>query len=143
MAAGPVWQLPIGAPYRHGVGQCDAAPIFDGSNLYLAGNGTTINGTAYDGSMLKVNPATGAVAWQTGLTGTLIGTPGMDGAGVIAAASYGSTTNHNGVFLINAATGQILKTIPYGKWKTFGQPVFADGSLFVASANGLRAYTAG
>lgn len=143
LAAGPTWQLPIGNPYPQGPGQCDAAPVFDGSNLYLAGNGTTINGTAYDGSLLRVNPATGAVAWHTGLTGSLIGTPGMNGAGVIAAASYGSTTNHNGVFLINAATGQILKTIPYVKSKTFGQPVFADDSLFVASANGLRAYTAG
>jgi outer membrane protein assembly factor BamB len=144
MSAGPVWQLRIGNPSTNGPGQCDAAPIFDGSNLYLASNGTTINGTAYDGSVLKVNPATGAVAWQTGLTGTLIGTPGMDGTGLIAAASYGSTTNQNGVFLINASNGQILKTIPYAKSNTFGQPVFADNYLFIASANlGLRAYAAG
>jgi polyvinyl alcohol dehydrogenase (cytochrome) len=144
ISAGPVWQLRIGNPYPQGPGQCDAAPIFDGSHLYLAGNGTTINGSAYDGSVLKVNPATGAVGWQTGLTGSLIGTPGMDGKGVIAAASYGSTTNRNGVFLINAANGHILKTIPYAKSNTFGQPVFADNFLFVASTNlGLRAYAAG
>lgn len=143
MSAGPVWQLKIGNPYPMGPGECNAAPIYDGSNLYLASNGTTINGTAYDGSIMKADPATGAVAWQTGLTGTIIGTPGMDGAGVIAAASYGSTTN-NRIFLIDAATGHILKTIPYGLSKTFGQPVFADSYLFIASMNrGLRAYHVG
>jgi hypothetical protein len=64
----------------------------------------------------------------------------MDGAGVIAAASYGSTTSANGVFLINASTGQILKTISYGTAKAFG-PVFADNKLFIASqGHGLRVY---
>jgi hypothetical protein len=140
-SAGPVWQSQIGNPHPMGPGQCDAAPDYDGSHLYLASDGTTINGTAYDGSLRRVNPATGAVAWETGLTGSLIGTPGMDGKGVIAAASFGSTTNQNGVFLINASNGQILKTIPYAKSNTFGQPVFADNFLFVASTNlGLRAY---
>jgi polyvinyl alcohol dehydrogenase (cytochrome) len=144
MSAGPVWSLQIGNPVTTGPGQCDAAPIFDGSHLYLPSNGTTINGTAYDGSVREVNPATGAIVWQTGLTGSIIGTPGMDGAGVIAAASYGSTTNQNGVFLIDASDGNILKTISYGRANTFGQPVFADNYLFVASqGRGLRAYMAG
>ena len=92
--------------------------------------------------MLRVDPATGAVIWQTGVTGSIIGTPGMDGSGVIAAATYGSTTSQNGLFLIDAATGQILKTISYSAAQTFGQPVFADRYLLVASrGNGLRAYT--
>ncbi len=144
LAAGPVWQLAIGNPYPEGPGECDAAPDFDGTSLYLASNGTTIGGTAYDGAIRDVDPATGAVAWQTGLSGSIIGTPGMDGAGVIAAASYGSTTGHNGVFLIDAATGAILKTISYAKSLTFGQPVFADGYLLVASTQrGLQAYRPG
>jgi outer membrane protein assembly factor BamB len=140
MSAGPVWSANIGNPYPTGPGQCDAAAVYDGSHLYLASNGTTISGTAYDGSVRAVDPATGAVVWQTGLTGSIIGTPGMDGAGLIAAASYGSTTSQNGVFLIDAATGQLLKTIPYGTQKTFGQPVFVDGYLLVAGKNGLREY---
>ena len=50
LSAGPVWTLQLGNPDTVGPGQCDAAPIFDGLHLYLASNGTTINGTAYDGS---------------------------------------------------------------------------------------------
>jgi outer membrane protein assembly factor BamB len=144
LSVGPVWTFQVGNPDSVGPGQCDAAPIYDGSHLYLAGNGTTINGTAYDGSVREVNPATGQDIWQTGLSGSIIGTPGMDGAGVIAAASYGSTSSENGVFLINASTGQVLKTISYGTAKTFGQPVFADNYLIVASQGlGLRAYAVG
>ena len=144
LSAGPVWVAPIGDPYGSGHGQCDAAPLFDGTNLYLASNGTTINGTHYDGSVREINPATGAIVWQTGLTGALFGTPGMDGAGVIAAASFGSSTGKNGLFLINAANGHLLATISYGKAPTFGQPVFADNFIIVASAGlGLQAYAAG
>jgi polyvinyl alcohol dehydrogenase (cytochrome) len=141
LSAGPVWTLQAGNPDSVGPGQCDAAPVFDGTHLFVAGDGTTINGTAFDGSVMEVNPATGAIIWQTGLTGSVIGTPGMDGAGVIAAATYGSTTSANGVFLIDASNGQILRTISYGTAQTFGQPVFADNKLFIASQGlGLRAY---
>lgn len=141
IAAGPVWQRRIANPSSTGPGQCDAAPLSDGRHLYLATSGTQIKGAAYNGSVLEVNPATGAVVWQTGLTGSIIGTPGMDGGGVIAAASYGYTTDDNGVWLIDAATGKILQTIPYGGSLTFSQPVFADGYLLVASGTlGLNAY---
>jgi len=110
----------------------------------LASNGTTINGTFYAGSVREVDPATGTIVWQTGLTGAMFGTPGMDGAGVIAASSFGSPTGQNGLFLINAANGKLLSTVSYGKTLSFGQPVFADNYLIVATAGlGLRAYTAG
>jgi outer membrane protein assembly factor BamB len=144
LSAGPVWSLKIADPYRSGPGECDAAPVYDGTNLYLGSSGTTINGTAYDGSVRAVKPATGAIIWQTGLTGSVVGTPTMDGAGVIAAATFGSSTGHNGVFLIDAATGKILKTLAYAKSDTFAQPVFADGYLIVASTGrALQAYAVG
>lgn len=144
LAAGPVWQRQIGNSSTKGPGECDAAAVSDGSHLYLASNGTTINGKAYEGSVRKVNPATGAIIWQRGLTGPVIGTPGMDGAGVIAAQSYRSSVNKNGVFLINASNGTLLKTISYGKASIFSQPVFADQYLLVAStgSQGLTAYKA-
>jgi hypothetical protein len=66
----------------------------------------------------------------------------MDGAGVIAAGTYGSTTGQNGVFLLDASTGAIVKTLSYGTAQTFGQPVFADRYLLIAGqGRGLRAYT--
>lgn len=141
LAAGPVWQDKIGNPETTGPGQCDAAPVFDGTSLYLGSNGTTINGTAYQGSLRKVNSATGAYAWQTGLTGPIIGSPSADGGGVVAATSYRSTTGQNAVWVLSAATGQILRTISLGKSSTFAQPVFADNYLIVASTGaGLRVY---
>lgn len=142
VGAGPVWSDPLGNPDSIGPGQCDAAPVWDGSHLYLAGNGTTINSVPYDGSVEEVDPGTGGTIWHTGLTGSVIGSPSLDGAGVLAAATYGSTTGRNGVYLIDASTGAILRTITYGTAQTFGQPVFADRYLLVASQGlGLRAYT--
>ena len=140
LSAGPVWQRAISKG-----GANVAAPVFDGTHLFLAGIRTTIKGVRYEGSVRKVNPATGGVVWQTGLTGKIIGTPTMDGAGVIAASSYGSRGGENALWLINAANGQILDTISYGTSSTFAQPVFADGYLFTASQGplGLQAYTVG
>ena len=138
LSAGPVWQLAIAKG-----GANVAAPVFDGTHMFLAATRTTIKGVGYAGSVRNVNPATGAVVWQTGLTGKIIGTPTVDGAGVLAASSYGSRGGLNALWLINAATGQILKTISYGSSSTFAQPVFADGYLFTASQGslGLQAYT--
>ena len=140
LSAGPVWQLAIAKG-----GANVAAPLFDGTHLFLAATRTTIKGVKYAGSVRMVNPATGGVVWQTGLTGKIIGTPTIDGAGVIAASSFGSRGGQNALWLINAASGQILKTISYGASSTFAQPVFADGYLLTASQGplGLRAYTAG
>jgi outer membrane protein assembly factor BamB len=140
LSAGPVWQRAIAKG-----GANVAAPVFDGTHLFLAATRTTIGGVRYEGSVRRVNPATGGVAWQTGLTGKIIGTPTVDGAGVLAVSSYGSRGGANALWLINAATGQKLKTISYGSSSTFAQPVFADGYLFTASQGplGLQAYTVG
>jgi polyvinyl alcohol dehydrogenase (cytochrome) len=142
--AGPVWKKRIANPFTTGPGECDAAPLWDGTHLYLASSGTVIHGTGYDGSVEEVNPATGAFIWQRGVTGAIIGTPAMDGSDVIAAASYVSPTDQNGVWLINDTNGKILETISYGASQTFGQPVFADNYLLVASGTlGLTAYALG
>ncbi len=140
LSAGPVWQRAIAKG-----GANVAAPVSDGTHLFLTATRTTIKGIRYEGSVRKVNPATGGVIWATGLTGKIIGTPTIDGAGVIAASSYGSRGGQNALWLINATSGQILKTIPYGSSSTFAQPVFADGYLFTASQGtlGLQAYTVG
>jgi len=39
-------------------------------------------------------------------------------------------------YLINAATGGILSMLPVGTSKIFAQPVFAQGTLFVATESG-------
>ena len=143
LAAGPVWEDQIGNPNRSGTSECDAAPAFDGTSLYLGSNNTTIKGTKYQGAVRSVNPATGAYHWQTGLTGPIVGSPTADGAGVVAAASFGSTVKQNGVWVLSTATGQILWSRSLGADSTFAQPVFADEYLILASGqHGLQVYKA-
>ena len=133
--AGPVWQKAVGAPYTSGP-QCDAAAVWNGKHLFVAANQTTINGHTFAGSIRMVNPATGAYLWQRGLAGPPIGTPTLDGAGVLAVTEYSKAGQ---LVLINAATGSVLKTIATGP--DFGQPVFADNVMLVPTQNhGLWAY---
>ena len=125
VAAGPVWQLQVGAGASGGP-QCDAAAVWDGTHLFIGGNQTTIGGIAYNGSIAMVDPATGAVIWQDGLSGPAIGSPSLDGGGVLAVQGYSSTSS---VTLIDATTGAVLATIATGT--EFGQPVFADDMLLI------------
>jgi polyvinyl alcohol dehydrogenase (cytochrome) len=134
VAAGPVWRFKAGAPDTAG-GQCDAAAIADGARLFVAGNTTTIGGVSYGGSIRLLNPATGGIRWQRGLPGPVIGSPSLDGGGVLAVPTYSS----NGVFIVQASNGAMLRNIATGP--EFGQPVFADNLLLLPTQkNGLWAY---
>ena len=66
-----------------------------------------------------------------------MGSPTLNGAGVLAAGTYNiSDVTLNAVYLLNAANGTILKTIPETNSIVFAQPVFAGTHLFVATAGG-------
>jgi outer membrane protein assembly factor BamB len=136
----PLWADTIGEPAGT-IGSCLASAVWDGpgGRLYVGGNGTTIGGTSYGGSVRQVNPATGGFIWQAGLPCAVMGTPALDGAGVLAAGTYRcASPNTPGAYLINASTGAILTALPVGSSRVFSQPVFAQGSLFVATeTNGL------
>jgi outer membrane protein assembly factor BamB len=124
IGAGPVWEDDLGVGSTHPP-ICAAAAIWNGTNLWLAGPPTTIDGTAYQGSIEEVDPATGVPIWQTGLAGPPIGSPSMDGSGVIAVQTYTDA----GDYLIDASTGAILAHLNTGvEW---GQPVFADNYLLI------------
>ena len=142
LGSSPLWADAIGAP-SGGIG-CVASAVWNGpaGNLYIAGNATTIGGTRYSGSIRQVNPATGGFLWQTGLPCGAIGTPALNSAGVLAVGTYPCTApNTPGAYLINASTGAILTALPVGSSRVFSQPVFAQGSLFVATeTNGLYAF---
>lgn len=134
LAAGVVWQLTVGTPADHS-NECDAAAPWDGSSLYVSSNGTTIGGVSYAGAIRSLNAATGSPNWQTGLAGPVIGSPSLDGGGVLAVPTYASS----GLYLIDAATGAILRRINTDA--EFGQPVFAGGMLLIPTQNhGLWAY---
>ena len=134
LAAGPVWRFQPGTPTTVS-DRCDAAAVWDGSNLYVAANQTVIGGVTYNGSVSSLDPATGTPHWQLGLPGAVVGSPTLDGAGVLAVPNFSASE----LVLVNAATGVILKTISTGP--DFGQPVFADNMLLIPTKkNGLWAY---
>jgi hypothetical protein len=65
---------------------------------------------------------------------------------VLAVGTYGfaNCTGPPGAYLIDAATGAILTTLPVGPARVFAQPVFAQQSLFVATeTNGLYNFAPG
>ncbi len=135
LGGSPVWTDRIGVP-AGSLSSCIARAIWDGASgaLYIGGDGTTIGATSYGGSIRQVNPATGAFIWQTGLPCAVMGTPTLDGAGVLAAGTYSCPApNTPGAYLINASTGAILSTLPTGASRVFAQPIFAQGTLFVAT----------
>jgi len=143
LAAGPVWSFQVGAPSDVGPGLCIAGAVWDGSRLFVAGNATTINGTSYNGSIRKLNPATGVPIWERGLKGIVLGSPTENGSGVLAVASWDYEGGTNRVWLVKAGSGGMLKAINVNS-AIFAQPVFADAYLLVPSQKkGLFAYTPG
>jgi len=143
LAAGPVWQRQVGAFYALTANdsQCDGAAVWDGSRLFVAADDTTVNGTSYHGSIRQLNPATGAIIWETGLAGEVVGSSTMNGSGVIAVPAFDTAGGGKYDYLINAATGAILTKVDTMGKLDFGQPVFADNLLLVPTwGKGLIAY---
>jgi outer membrane protein assembly factor BamB len=138
---GPVWSFQVGTTQDFSIGACLAAPIFDSTSrrLFVGGNQTTINAQVFRGSIRAFNPADGTVLWETGLNGgPVMGSPTLNGAGVLAAGTYNiADVTLNKVYLLNAANGTILATIPQRNTLVFAQPVFAGSHLFVANAGGV------
>ena len=135
---GPVWSFQLGDIADFNGGTCLAAPIWDSVNrtLYVAGNQTTINGTLFAGSVRAFNPGDGTVLWERGVTGgPVMGTPTLNGSGVMAAGTYNARDfTMNALYLLDASNGNILSTIPESGTIVFSQPVFAGNHLFVANA---------
>jgi polyvinyl alcohol dehydrogenase (cytochrome) len=139
VSAGPVWRFLTAKPSALGQSSCISAGIWDGSRLFVAASPTTINGVTYNGSVRQLDPATGKPVWQTPLNQVVIGTPTLNGSGVIAVGTYmgGSV---NGVYLVRATDGQILRKIETLSNKVFAQPVFADNYLLIATLGGGGLY---
>jgi outer membrane protein assembly factor BamB len=133
------WERRIGAGSSASTpAQCSAAPIYNGKDLFFGGPAATYRGTAYRGSVQERNPANGRLIWETGLPNGVIGSPTMDGGGVIAVGTYDDSSIPNATYLIDAANGKVLRTLV--KATDFAQSVFANGWLFTANANGVFAW---
>jgi polyvinyl alcohol dehydrogenase (cytochrome) len=147
LAAGPVWSRKVGTTggLAAGVGSCLASAIWDFTHkrLIFGSNTTTVGGTTVAGAVRSLNPKTGHVSWVTPVDGgPIMGSPTLSGGNLIAAGTFNNATpSNNRVYLIDAATGDIVNTIATGS-PVFAQPVFADGELFVATTSGtLTAYS--
>jgi outer membrane protein assembly factor BamB len=133
-----VWKRRIGAAASsHGdTGECLASPVYNGKDLFFGGNKITLGTTTYLGSVQERSASTGSLIRATGLTGGVMGSPTMDGRGVIAVSAY--TPGTTGVYLVNATTGAILQQLrPDG---AFAQSVFAEGRIFCATTTGVYAF---
>lgn len=142
LAMGPVWTLRASTS----PGQCTAAAVWNAATgqLFVSSNATVLNGVTHAGAVRRVNPNTGAVVWAVGLPEPVVGTPTLDGAGVLAVQTYSySTTAGAAVHLFTAATGTQVGLIRVSS-AVFAQPVPADGYLLVATTtSGLWAYQPG
>jgi outer membrane protein assembly factor BamB len=121
--------------------QCVAAAVYNGTYLYFGGPGVTIGGKAYLGSVQERNPSDGRLRWETGLPNAVIGSPTMDGGGVLTAGTYDTSKTPNATYLVNAANGRIVRTLINGT--DFAQSVFAGGWLFTANGTGVYAWGPG
>lgn len=135
------WWKRVGAPYSTsgGFGRCVSAAAYDGRHLYLGTNKVQVGGRSYEGSITELDPATGRRDWVTGLPNAVLGTPSLDGAGVLAVGTYDFTKTPNAIYLVNAATGRIIRALLAGG-TNFAQSVFADGRLFAANSTGVYSW---
>jgi polyvinyl alcohol dehydrogenase (cytochrome) len=135
----PVWTRQLGIPPAPGsLAFCGGSAIFDGTSLYVGADAQPT--TSAPGSMYRLDPADGAVLWYTPLdTAAVVGSPGLDGAGLLAVPTFNiKVGGTSAVYLIDATDGSIKRTISYAG-PLFAQPVFANGELLVAGPT-LQAY---
>jgi outer membrane protein assembly factor BamB len=135
------WERRIGAASRSGTyAQCSAAAVYDGRHLYLGGTAVTIRGRTFRGSVQE-RSTDGRLLWAVGLPDGVIGSPSADAGGVVAVGTFDNAAP-NGVYLVSARTGRIVRRLISGS-DDFAQSVFAGGWLFTANGYGLDAWGTG
>jgi outer membrane protein assembly factor BamB len=142
----PVWTTQLGTPPTpQSLSFCGDAAAYDGAHLFVGANFCaasmpTCTNTTAPGSMYELDPTTGAIVWYTALSsGPVVGGVSLDGSRVLAVPTYNITSGaQSAVYLMNSATGAILRTIRY-RGPIFSQPVFANGALLIAGPS-LQAY---
>lgn len=132
IAAGPIWEDQISTG-----GDNISSSDWDGTNLYIAGNQTTINGNPCSGSIRAVNPADGAYLWQD-CVNAYVRTPVM---GVPGLAVIGTGQD---MLVISTADGSILYDyhLANGHATFLGPATIANGVLYIGNNDGyLYAFT--
>jgi outer membrane protein assembly factor BamB len=131
------WERIIGGPFNSFL-ECIASPAYNGRYLYFGGPNVTIHGVSYQGSIQERVASTGKLIWEKGVPNGIIGSPSLDGAGVLAVGTFDSTNAANETYLVRASNGTILRSLVQGY--DFSQSVFANNLLFTANDSGLYAW---
>ena len=134
IANGPVWELPVATNGE--CPQCGDGSIspsaWDGTNLYVAGGNTTINGQSCQGGLRALNPATGAVIWaQCMPDGPVLGA-------VSAVPGVVAVTEGTALWLMATSDGHSLfKAVDNSKNSFYyAAPSIANGVVYAANSNG-------
>ena len=138
LAAGPVWHDQVGNSSHETNNlpdMCISSSAWDFSRnaLYIAANGTTINGKPAGGSVRQVNPATGAYGWQTALPCVPLASPSLNGSSDLLAVSTWCASGTAYTYILNAANGAIAAKYPQPS-STFMQPVWSASALFMGGS---------
>jgi len=130
VTAGPLWQQKLGnggSCPQCGDGMASSGAFANG-RLYYASGPTTINGSAYPGSVRALNPATGAYLWEHGSPALIV--PAIADANGLIVDGAGSTLE-----VLNASTGAALYSYVTGG-TLWGAPSVANGQIFEGSTDG-------
>lgn len=128
--AGALWKQRIslgGSSPETGNGSISAS-AFDGTNLYIGGGRTTINGQSCPGSVSSINPNTGSFQWRICLSDVVLD-PVIAVPGVVVVGS-GKTMS-----VLNASNGQTLfrYTDTTSNAKFWGAGTISNGILYEVS----------
>ena len=128
LAAGPVWQSTVADP--SGSPRSIASAAWDGTRLYVAAGGRTINGTSYYGNISALDPSTGAIEWQTGVLGFM--SAGVTVVPGVLIEPYGAGPN---LLFLDPATGAQIR-IMSTKNRADGEPTVYNGNIYVSDDTG-------
>jgi outer membrane protein assembly factor BamB len=130
LAAGPYWSDQVGATSAE-PNMCinSAAWDFQHQLLYIAANGTTINGVATHAAVRQVNPATGKYGWQTPLPCVPLVSPSLNGSSGLLAVSTWCNSGTSRTYLLNTSNGAVVASYAQPN-VSFEQPVWAGNTLY-------------
>jgi outer membrane protein assembly factor BamB len=131
LSAGPLWHFQVSLGIAGGGGNNFSSSGWDGSRLYVAGGGTTINGTRCSGSLRALNPATGTPIWGVCL-GADVNSSIMVVPGLVA---LGAGTQ---VVAVDAATGRQVFTFNDTSTRSHfvSSATIVNGNLYLGNEDG-------
>ncbi len=132
ISSGPLWQARIAkTPPLHSGEVSISSSAWDGTNLYVAGAASSINGQKCQGNLRALNPGTGAVLWKVCLKGVVFN-PVMAVPGLVETGSSSS------LYIFNSSTGKQLFTDPDPSRQAdfWGAATIINGMLFQGNMDG-------